>query len=214
MMRPLELMLALALLAAAGCASGESYVQPGYDFGGIKRVAIADVSGWVGGEGARNQISDFFAFELLKHGYEPVERQQVRALLSEQEFQQADFTSREGAARLGRIANVEAVILVNVSRFDDEGISMTAKMIDVEDGSILWVATGSARTGRSALTVLGAGIGAAIGWMAGGDKDTKQAGAVGGAVIGGVGGYSLSPQKEKQTRKAIRDMFKSFPSRR
>lgn len=212
---PTKLTIACLLIAVAAggcCSSGEGFVRPGFDFSGVRRVAVAEITG-VGNEAAKTDIGDLFARELLKRGYEPVERRQIKAVLTEQEFQQTDFTSPVATARLGRVANVDAIIVGNLAVLDEERVSMTAKLLDVEDASILWMGSGSGRTGRTLFTVIGGAFGAAAGWAFGGDPDGKQAGAIGGAVAGGMIGRSLSPERREQARKAIRVIFDSFPPR-
>ena len=59
----------------------------GYDFTKVEKVAVVEVSGAVAGDAVKNQIGDFFAMELLKKGYTPVERAQVQTILAEQDFQ-------------------------------------------------------------------------------------------------------------------------------
>lgn len=210
-MRTVCLCILLAASLVGGCATGESYVKAGFDFSKLDKVAIIEVSGAVRGDGAKNQIGDFFAMELLRKGYTPVERAQVQALLAEQEFQATDVTSAEGAARAGRILNVPTVLVVNIPNFGEE-ISMTAKMINVEDGSILWMGSGLGRTGRTLSTIAGAAAGAAAGVAASGD-DNKTLGGIAGGVLGGIAGRALSPQKAKQAQKIIKKMCESLPSR-
>jgi hypothetical protein len=206
-------MLVIALLLIGGCSSGESYVKAGYDFTRLSKIAIADVQGDVSGEAAKNQIAGFFELELLKRGYMPIERAQVQSLLDEYEFQASDLTTDEGAARVGRIMNVPVVLVVNIPNFGEE-MSMTAKMIDIEDGSVLWAASGLGSTGRTLATILGAAGGAAAGVaVAGGDSDDRAIGGIAGGVLGGVAGRELSPQKEQKAREMIKKMCKSLPYR-
>ena len=160
--------LLAALLAVGGCATGQSYVKAGFDFSRLDKIAIIEVSGAVRGDAAKNQIGDFFGMELLKKGYTPVERAQVQALLEEQQFQASDITSAEGAARAGRILNVPTVMLVSIPTYKEE-MSMTAKMVDVEDGSIIWMGSGSGTTGRTLFTIFGAAGGGAGGAQDGDD---------------------------------------------
>lgn len=206
--------LAVALLLIGGCASsGESFVRAGFDFGRLDKVAIVEVSGAVQGDAAKNQIGDFFAMELLKKGYSPVERAQVQTLLKEQKFQAGDITSAEGVARAGQILNVPAVLLVNIPTYSDE-MNMTAKMIDVEDGSILWIGSGSGRTGKTLSTIFGAAAGAAAGaTVAGDDRSDKVLGGVVGGVLGGVAGRALSPQQAEQVQKIIKKVCVNLPLR-
>ncbi len=214
-MRTVCLCTLLAALLANGCATGtgESFMRAGYDFSQLNKVAVIEVSGAVRGEAAKNQIGDFFAMELLKKGYTPVERAQVQALLKEQKFQATDVTSDEGAARAGRILNVPAVLLINIPTYKEE-MNMTVKMIDVEDGGILWMGSGSGRTGKTLSTILGAAAGAAGGAViAGDDKDDKVLGGVIGGVLGGVAGRALSPQQAVQVQKIIKKICVELPPR-
>ena len=214
-MRTVCLCTLLAALVAGGCATGkgESFVRTGFDFGKLDKVAVIEVSGAVRGDAAKNQIGDFFVMELLKKGYTPVERAQVQTLLKEQKFQVSDITSAEGAARAGRILNVPAVLLVNIPTYREE-MNMTAKMIDVEDAGILWIGSGSGRTGKTLSTILGAAAGAAAGATVAGDKrDDKVLGGVIGGVLGGVAGRALSPQQAEQVQKIIKKVCADLPPR-
>lgn len=205
------LLLAGLALLAGGCSSSESYYRKGFDFYQIDRIAVVDVVGPVGGEAAKNQIADFFVMELLKKGYSPIERSQVQILLNEQKFQASDITSRQDAARAGEILNVPVIMYVNVPKFKEE-MTISAKMVDVEDGSILWMGTGTGTTGKTLNTILGAAGGAIIGGTVTG-KDDRVIGAIGGGVAGGAAGALLSPQVEQKVRSLIGDICESLPMR-
>ena len=200
-----------AVLLIGGCSSGESYSRAGFDFGELNKVAVVDVQGEVKGEAAKNQIADFIVMELLRKGYAPIERVQVQSILKEQKFQMSDLTTAEGVAQAGQILNVPTILVANIPNFSEE-MSITVKMIDVEDGSILWMASGSGKTGRTLLTIGGAAAGAAAGATVGGD-DNKVLGGVAGGVLGGVAGQALSAQKAEQAQKIIKKMCKNLPFR-
>jgi len=199
------------LLQVAGCTTAESQAKAGFDFSGLDKVAVVDVIGDIGGETARNQVSDFFVMELLKKGYSAVERAQVQNLLKEQKFQQSEVTTAQSAAQAGKILNVPAVLIVNIPALKEE-MSITAKMINVEDGSILWMASGSGTTGRTLSTVTGAVIGAGAGAAAAGE-DEETVGAIAGGVLGGVAGRALSPQTAEKAKEIIKKMCQSLPYR-
>ena len=203
--------LLIALMLVAGCSKGESYVRAGYDFSKLNKVAVAEVAGAVEGEAAKNQIADFFGMELLKKGYTVVERQQIQALLKEQEFQASDLTRAEDAARAGRILNIPVVLVVNIPKYGEE-MNMTAKMIDVEDAGVLWMGTASGRTGRTLATILGAAGGAAAGVAVAGEDNELVGGIIGG-VLGGVAGQALTPQQAEQVQKMAKNMCKDLPPR-
>ena len=214
-MRTVCFTVLMGALLAAGCASsqGESYAMVGYDFTSLNKVAIVDVTGRVYGEVVKNQISDFFVMELMKRGYNVVERKDIQAVLKEQEFQASDMTSNEDAARAGRINNVPAVLVINIPKYKEK-MEMTAKLLDVEGASILWIGSGSGNTGKGLATFVGAAAGAAAGAvLAGGDTSDRVIGGVAGGVVGGVAGNALSPDQEKQIKKVIAKVCETLPSR-
>ena len=202
------------VLLIGGCASGrgESSCRAGYNFSLLDKVAIVAVEGAVKSEPAKNQISGLFTMELLKKGYSPVERANVEVLLKEEEFQAPDLTVEADAAKAGKILKVPAVLIINIPRFDDE-IFITARMIDVVDGSILWLGSGSRNTGGLFSGVSGYALGAGAG-ISVSSKENELFGGVAGGVLGSVRGYALSPQETEQAQRIIRRMCSSLPSKR
>ncbi len=204
-------LLAVVVLLAAGCASGRGYISRDYDFQKARRVAVVKVTGEVPSEAARVQLMDYFNMELLRKGFTPVERSQIEEVLSEQDFQRGDVTRPENAAEVGRVLNVDTVVILNVPTFDEE-ISMTAKMVDVEDGNIVWMGEGSGSTGRTMATITGGLLGAGAGVWAGGDSTGKVIGGVVGGALGGYAGRTLSPQEASTARKVIGNMCDDLPN--
>ncbi|MHC4119356.1 MAG: hypothetical protein ACYSWO_17820 [Planctomycetota bacterium] len=214
-MRTVCVCILSATLIVGGCASGkgESYSLVGFNFAELDKVAILDVTGAVRGDTVKNQIGTFFEIELIKRGYSPIERTRVQVLLKEQEFQASDITSNMDAAEAGKVLNVPAVMLINIPKYEEE-MTMTAKLIDVEDARILWIGSGSGTTGKTFATILGAAAGAAAGVaVAGGDSSDQVAGGIIGGVLGGVAGQALSPQQEEQVKKIIGKVCESMPAR-
>ncbi len=205
------ILLAAISVGFLGCTTSESYSRQGYDFYQIDKVAVVDVIGPIGSEAAKNQIADFFVMELLKKGYSPIERAQVQIILNEQKFQASDITSGEGVANAGEILNVPVVLFVNVPKFDEE-ITLSAKMVDVQDGSILWMGTGTGTTGKTLNTILGAATGAIVGGAVS-NNDNRVIGAIGGGVAGGAAGALLSPQTEQKVRELTGKICKTLPTR-
>jgi len=209
--------LALALLLTA-CASvsGSGEYNRTYDFSAIQRTAVISVDG-IGGQAAQDQIASMFNQALLGRGYSPIERSRINTVLDEQDFSRSEVTTATGASRAGEILNVDTVVLINVPEFGDD-MSMSAQMVDVQDGTILWSASGSARTGadmtRRSGQILGAIGGAVIGAEVGGDGDSGAiAGGVGGAVGGGVLGDALSRQRQEQSAVLVDQLTRSLPER-
>ena len=203
--------LALLCVAVAGCTTAESRSKQNYNFASIDQIAVVDVIGDMPSEAAKNQIADMVSMELLSKGYSPIERAQVQSLLKEQKFQMSDLTTDTGVARAGQILNVPVVMVVNVPKFRDD-VSMTAKMIDVEDGSILWLGQGTGKGARWLTTVLGAAGGAAAG-MAVSGHDDQTTGAVIGGALGGAVAYGLSPQEADKAKEIVKKMCKDMPAK-
>ena len=214
------LVTTVLLVIIIGCSSGggESSFRIGYDFGALDKVAIVAVEGSVKSEQARDQVADIFAMELLRKGYAPVGRAQVKALLKERELESADLTTVEAATETGLILDVPVVLVINIPHFGKE-TSMTAKMINVEDGSILWMGRGTAKTKGIMATISGffkleeleeadAGTGIGIG-----SQEDEVFSEVAGDILGGPIGGVLSPKEAEKMQKIIETMCKSLPAR-
>ncbi|MDR9433683.1 MAG: CsgG/HfaB family protein [Spiribacter sp.] len=217
---PAPLMIVLMLtLAVAGCASvsGSGEYNRSYDFASIERTAVVSVAGVGSQTAARDQIASMFNQALLGLGYSPIERSQINAVLEEQDFSRSALTRASGAAEAGRVLNVDSAVIITLPEFGDN-MSMSAQMVDVEDGTILWSASGSARTGadmtRRAGQLIGAIGGGIIGAEVGSDGTTGAAvGGVGGAVGGGIIGDALSKQRQEQAAVLIDQLTLSLPER-
>ena len=206
----------LSMLAVAGCSTSkaESQAVAGYDFGKIDKIAIVEVTGRVYGEAAKNRVSDLFAMKLMEKGYKLIERKNIKTLLKEQQFQASDLASKENAARAGRILNVPAVMIIDIPKYSGGKMDMTAKLIDVEDATILWMGTGHGDTGKTLSTIVGAVAGAGLGAAVGGHSTGDRAiGAVVGGVVGGVAGNVLAPEEETVLNKVIVKVIEKLPSR-
>ncbi|MBW7988588.1 MAG: hypothetical protein FVQ84_00990 [Planctomycetes bacterium] len=200
-------LLIIAILFIGGCASGraESHSRAGYNFSMIDSVAIVAVEGALQGQAAKNQIAEYFEMELLKKGYAPKEWSNIAAALEEEEVQPSDLNTEAGVAKAAEIINVPAILIVNIPHFGDE-IFITAKMVDVADGSVLWIGSGSTKTGGW--------LGLGSGWGAGARQENELFGGVPGGVMGGgVAVHALSPQEAEQVQRLIRRMCNTLPSR-
>ena len=207
----LQICLILSVILLNGCDSTEGYRHTSFDFSSLDKVAVLSAEGTGMSLAARNQISDLFAMELLKKGYSPIERSQIDALLAEGEFQRGELTTTQNAAEAGRILSVPAVMMVNVAKFKED-INMSAKLVKVEDGSILWMGTGTGTTGKTLATIAGAAAGAVVGVASTGEDD-QIIGGVAGGVLGGVAGNLMSPQESKKAQQIISKMCVDLPQR-
>lgn len=207
-------LLSVYSLFVGGCASGSSTSRLDYNFAQVYKIAVVDVLGPLGNEGAKNQLADIISMQLLKKGYAPIERAQVVTILNEQKFQRdQNSTPEQQAVSAGKIMNVPTVIIVNVTEFGDE-ISMSIKMLEVQDGSILWVGSGSGSHSKLLGTILGAAAGAGGGVLLGGDSNSgKVVGGVIGGVAGGALGNLLTPEQAKAAEEVVKKICRDMPSR-
>ncbi|MCP4256935.1 MAG: hypothetical protein GY774_05320 [Planctomycetes bacterium] len=196
--------LIIALLFIGGCASGraESHSRAGYNFSMLDSVAVVAVEGALQSVGAKNQIAEYFEMELLKKGYAPKEWSNVAAALEEEEVQSSDLNTEGGLAEAGEIINVPAILIVNIPHYGDE-IFITAKMVDVADGSVLWIGSGTSSTSG----FLGTG------WGSGRSQQNELFGGVPGGVMGNAADSGLSPKDAEDIQRLIRRMCKTLPSR-
>lgn len=201
---------------SAGCASTSASGQhhASYNFASVDRTAVVAVEGAAGQEAAQNQIATMFNQYLMGKGYSPVERAQIQEVIEEQRFGQSELTSPNGAARLGRILNVDTVVLVNVPNYG-ETMSMSAQMVDTENAAIVWSASGAAKTGSGLNEKAGAFLGA-VGGAVAGSKIEGTTGAVVGGATGGAGGAlagaGMTPQRQEQATKLIEELVTSLPN--
>ncbi len=195
--------LAIAILMFGGCRSPqESSARIGYDFSVLDKVAIVAVEGAITSEAAKDQIADFFAIELLEQGYAPVGRSQVRSQLVGQESESKDLTTTEAAVEVGLILDVPAVLAIKIPHFGEE-IAITAKMINVEDGSTLWLASGSGKGKRTLSNMFGLSTG--------GSGNDQLMGNVMGGPIGAPPAQPLSPDEADKAQRIIKRMCRSLP---
>jgi len=206
------LLMAIALAGLCGCSSSKGRVARGYDFGRVRRVAVVDVEGDLESEAAKDQVAHFFTIDLLGKGYELIERRNVKALLAEHDFQSLQLTTPQGIAQTGRILNVDAIMYAAVTMMGDR-MCITTTMLDVEDGKVLWTASGSGSTRRTVFTAIGAVVGAVVGVLVTHEHSDKVAGGVAGGIVGGVAGGELSLQAQRLAEKIIEKMCKSLPDR-
>jgi curli biogenesis system outer membrane secretion channel CsgG len=135
------------------------------------------------------------------HSYIVYERKALDKILAEQNFSNSDRVDSNTAAKIGRLAGVEAIILGSITQFgrDDSSIStggiggkytsrvglgtlgkkssravvqISARLINVDTGEVMAVAQGRGEATRSGLDVSGGSVGRTT--IAGGGVDMRS----------------------------------------
>ena len=211
-----NIVLLLSLISVGlltGCATGKSYSHPGYSAEKIGKVAVV-VHSEVLDDVQKREIGDLFSMEILNRGYIVIDRGNLDQLMTEVSFQnESGVTSEADKSKLA-VKNIKTMMVVNVSEFG-ENMSMTAKMVNVNTGTLLWMGsgTGSKKSGLSTIggAALGAVGGAAVANQVDNSGTSKAIGAVGGAALGGLAGKALEPEQANLVRKVIVKVTKNIP---
>lgn len=186
MKRSLWAALALALCVPAAWSQAPQKKRVAvlnFDYGTV-RSGVAAIFGTDVDVGTG--ISDMLVEKLVQGGaYSVIERKALDKLLTEQNFSNSDRADPASAARIGRLLGVDAIIVGSITQFgrDDRQVGLggfgrsvgryglggtsvrsakavvavTARLVNVETGEILAVATGSGESKRSGTSLLGAG---------------------------------------------------------
>jgi len=134
---------------------GRIYVSPNAGKRLYQKVAVMPFRAPVELAGA--SMSDLFTTELLFiHKYELVERSQMEQVLGEQALGLRGVTESALAMRVGKILNVQGVIVGTVPEYGSKAsgkselaaIGLNVRMIDVNDGSIVWSISDTAISDR------------------------------------------------------------------
>jgi TolB-like protein len=135
-------------VAAAGLGAGPTSAHAQGD---VPRVAVLDFSSFMMGEGGASvnlgkAISAMLVTEFSgREGLQVVERQQLNALLDEQDLGVSGRLNEEDAVEIGRLLGVQYVLLGQVTSIVDQ-LRMDIRAVDVETSEIVTVLKKSDRT--------------------------------------------------------------------
>lgn len=202
----------ITALVAGGCIAGRgNSFRSSYDFNNVEKIAIVAIEGSVKSETAKDQIADFFASELLDNGFAPIARAQVRAALRDQNLEAENLSSIEASTEVGAILKVPVVMVIEIPRFQDK-VTMTAKLIDVEDGSIIWMGKSSGSAGRRSVSGTLAGVFTGTGGSSR-SNEYDLANSPIAELFGGEVNAALTPEEEQKIQRIVRDICSTLPVR-
>jgi curli biogenesis system outer membrane secretion channel CsgG len=151
---------------------------------------------WSGNWDIGKGIADLIVTSMVKDGtFSVIERKKLDAILQEQNFSNSDRANPTSAAKIGKVLGVNAIVVGSITQFGLEDKSLNvggivgrlggfgggkvgtkegkatvvidARLVDVNTGEILAVASGKGSSKRSGL-LLGGGGGGGGGYGAGG----------------------------------------------
>lgn len=173
--------LIVALVPIAAAAKGPKVAVMDFDFGTVHRW-------WDNDYDVGKGISDMLVDELVNDGtYSVYERKMLDKVLAEQDFSNSDRADSATAAKIGKMAGLQAMITGSVTTFGFEDketkvggggwgggkfgigsfgkkegkaiVQITARIVDVNTGEILGSAKGRGESKRSGLLLGGVGGG-------------------------------------------------------
>lgn len=107
-----------------------------------KRIAVApyNVSGYDGmgrDKVSGTALADRYSNELLKAGYDVIERQRLEMIIKEQELSMTGLIDPRTSVKVGRMLGIQGIVFGSVSGRAGN-FSVMSKLVDVETGSVAW----------------------------------------------------------------------------
>ncbi len=115
----------------------------------IVKIAVFpfDTSGYKGfdsGPSLGENIADQYTLELIKIGYNVIERARLKKILNEQGLQMSGAIDPDDAVKVGRILGVRALVFGNVVGKPNMW-GLTMRMVSIKTGEIAWTANSNLR---------------------------------------------------------------------
>ena len=139
-------------------------IKKGYDFTRINRIGVLEFTSYRENIYSGNAVTDEFIRQLIFRDIDVVERERLESVLREQHLAESKYLDPETVKQVGKILGVDALITGTVTKYiaddretiyfrDEDGniktevflkraeVGVSARMIDVETGSIVWASS-------------------------------------------------------------------------
>lgn len=146
-----------------GCVP-RTAIKKGYDFNRINRIGVLEFTSYRERIYSGNAVTDEFIKQLIFRDIDVVERERLESVLREQHLAESKYLDPETVKQVGKILGVDALITGTVTKYiaddretiyfrDEDGniktevflkraeVGVSARMIDVETGSIVWASS-------------------------------------------------------------------------
>lgn len=152
------------LIPFFGCAHipkpvTDFYLRQGIDLRRYERIAVMQFSSPLIEASAGIEASDIIGLELMKKGYLVVERSRVDQVLKEQGLGLTGAIDESSAAEIGKILGVQLLVTGSVGTYKTtstlmmygtivmpiiaSSASLSIRMINTKDATVVWAAQGS-----------------------------------------------------------------------
>jgi len=117
-----------------------------FSAGKSEAIAVTEISAEGVSQSDATIVADWLRGALVSAGaYTVVERSAMQKVLTEQAFQQTGCTSQECAVKLGKVLNVQKIVVGSFGKFLDSYV-LNVRMVDVESGKIVYSDTAKGKT--------------------------------------------------------------------
>jgi len=136
-------------------------IREEYDFSRVKRVGVLDFVNYLEFENSGSAVADEFVRQLILQGFDVIERNRLSDILRERRLAERKIIEPSRAKEIGKILGVDAIVTGTVTKYlpdhkdivyvrDEQGeekwdivvfdaeVSISARMIDVDTGLIIW----------------------------------------------------------------------------
>jgi TolB-like protein len=141
---------AVALLAAAGCASTPHYTNRRADLSAMRRVAVLPFDNISEERTAGEKVQRIFIAELLESGaFDVVEPGRVIRVLRDEKIESPGAMSPEDVQRVGKALKADGLVLGSVLELADPrggqgatpAVTIQLKLVETATGTTVWSAT-------------------------------------------------------------------------
>ncbi len=123
----LKSVIVFLVILCVGCATRpeiitDGYLRPGIDFNKYERIAVTGFTDAPDAPNSGKEIADIVGLEMLKRGYNILERNQVELILHEQRLGLSGVLDSQTVNEIGKILGVQAIITGTVGTYHREKI--------------------------------------------------------------------------------------------
>ena len=137
------------------CAVRDYYVKPNVDFSRFRRTAVLPLTPPPEVEkdqagGLSEGVSDIIATQLLKRGWDVVERARIRSIFEERSLELTQVPIGKNLAEIQGILNVDCFVTGAITEWRSPvknrirgAVGLTVKIYDARTGELVWSGSGS-----------------------------------------------------------------------